>query len=124
MLDDNAPIVLVIEDEKLIVNFWASALRDVCRLYAADTTDSGRRLIEQYPDAAVIVLDGCLNAVKPNTHHLITLLHERNYQGIILAVSNDSDFQREQMELGCTFAVHKLAVPQFLTQQFLERRRA
>ncbi len=103
--------VLIIEDERPILDLLKELLSGVLEVVTAVSVEEAREKFAANPDIVAIAVDGSIEGFSasselPNTPVLVTEFR-RTFTGPIIAISNRQEFQELLMAAGCDHQCEK-----------------
>lgn len=110
------PKVLVVEDQKILLQHVVAKLRGRAIVLGAATIEDARKLFAEHPDVRVITVDGSLSRRsramrEPETARLVQEFR-RAFTGPMIAASSDPVHCRKLVEAGCDHEIeNKLMLP-------------
>jgi CheY-like chemotaxis protein len=100
--------VLIIEDDKPLLETMMAFLEGWLNVVSADSVDSAREVFAAHPDLDAIVMDGCIEGPGELPNSLVLVLEfRRTFKGPMIAVSNSDEYQDRLMEAGCDHKSYK-----------------
>lgn len=103
--------ILVVEDNLTYLELLSIALREVADIIPASTLEEAEDKFFQYTDIEVIVMDACVPGKIINTIPLVKKLRPL-FNGLMLAASNNDNYNLELLDAGCDQACVKYMLPQ------------
>lgn len=108
--------VLLVEDDEFIQEMWkyswAVLLANkpkIIFISAFSVKDAERKFFNQH-DITCVVMDACVPGRKPNTPPLVKKIRVA-FEGPIIAVSSDPEYQQILMSAGCSHRCEKNDLP-------------
>lgn len=109
------PKVLIVEDDDLCQTMYTDCLGKTTEILSATTLEDGKRLFDENPDIAIVVMDACVPGGKPNSMKLVKHIR-KTFSGPMIAASSDSDYQDILVEAGCSLKSPKYEVPSLVRE--------
>ncbi len=87
------PNILIVEDNKALLDAWMDDLVDHVTVYWADTLEEGERLFrENWDRISLVVMDSCVRGGQPNSMGLVSKLRALGFHKPIIAKSSHLPF--------------------------------
>ncbi|MDD4290580.1 MAG: response regulator [Patescibacteria group bacterium] len=120
--------IFLIDDNKNLHNILDFSFQKNTNLLHAYTLEEAQKIFCENLDIDLILIDGCLNENGVlDTVPFVKMARQNGFQGIIIAMSSDNEFNTKLVEAGCDKQCDKLnlfdTVLGFVDPEGLKRKR-